>query len=117
MAGQARIGLGETLKQLRQELAEAQAEGADKRLRFEVTEAEVEFAVELSKEATPGAKVKFDVVAIGGVELGADGKIARGSTHRITLKLAVKDKQTDRNAEVANDTRRSWSDGGPASSG
>ncbi len=111
---QSRIGLAEALKQLRVELAEAQDESAGKRLRFEVTEAELEFQVEISKEAPPGAKVSFDVVAIGGVELGAEGKIAKGTTHRITLKLAVTDRETGRNAMVANQTERDWDGHGPA---
>jgi RNA 3'-terminal phosphate cyclase len=110
MSRQPRIGLAETLGQLRAELAEAQAKGADERLRFEIAEAEVEFQVAVSREATPGGKIKFEVVSVGGVELGADGKISKETTHRITLKLAVKDGETGRHAEVTDAAPRGWGD-------
>jgi hypothetical protein len=105
---QVQIGLAEVLTNLREELAEAQLAGLGSPLSIEVTEAEVELQVSLAKEATPGAKVKFNVVAIGGLELGAEGRVSREATHRISLKLAIKDRQTGRNAEVANHVQRSW---------
>jgi hypothetical protein len=104
----ARVGLAEVLGELRNELAEAQAVGTDRSLKFEVQEAELEFTVEVSKEAKPGAKVKIDVVAIGGFEVGADTMIGNATTHRITLKLAVLDQRTGQRAKVAEDRHGSW---------
>lgn len=106
MATVARIGLAEVLAQLRSELNEAQTAGAGERLQFEVQEAELDFLVEVSKEASPGAKVKIDVIAIGGIEAGTDVKLGQNASHRITLKLGVLDRRTERNARVAG--QRQW---------
>ncbi|MFF3088137.1 hypothetical protein OG749_09165 [Streptomyces nojiriensis] len=103
-----RVRLAEVLGELRNELTEAQAVGTGRSLRFEVQEAELEFTVEVSKESTPGAKVKIDVVAIGGFEAGANVKVGNVTTHRITLKLAVLDKRTGERAQVAEGRDESW---------
>ncbi len=108
MATVARIGLAEVLAQLRSELTQAQQASATERLQFEVQEAELDFYVEVSKEATPGAKVKIDVIAIGGFEAGSDVKLGHTSNHRITLKLGVADRRTERNARVAAQRQREW---------
>ncbi len=110
MSNTSPIGLAEVLSQLRADLSEAQRGGAHQRLRFEVTEAEVELEVAVSREAGPNAKVKIDVIALGGVELGAEAKRTAGTTHRITLKLAVVDEVTDRNAKISSDQARGWTD-------
>ncbi|MEV3923504.1 trypco2 family protein [Actinomadura coerulea] len=78
------IGLAEAIEQLRLELGAAQDVGADQQLRFKVTEVEMELLVELRKEGS--AKASFGVVAVG-----AEGKISKGSAHRLKLKLEVKD--------------------------
>jgi len=101
------IGLSETLRQLRRELADAQAKGDGERLRFEVTEAEVELAVQVTKEGGPEGKVKINVIGAG-VGLGTRGRFSRESTHRLSLKLAVKDATTGRTAEISDPTRRAW---------
>ncbi|WP_162907295.1 trypco2 family protein [Allorhizocola rhizosphaerae] len=108
MATVARIALAEVLGQLRSELTQAQQAGGNERLQFEVQEAELEFYVEVSKEATPGAKVKIDVLAIGGMEAGSDVKLGQTSNHRITLKLSVVDRRTERNARIAAQRHREW---------
>lgn len=105
-----RVGLSEVLGELRSELAEAQTVGTGRSLQFEVQEAELEFTVEVSKEAKPGAKVKIDVVAIGGFEAGAEATIGNATTHRIRLKLAVLDQRTGHRAKVAEDRHQSWND-------
>ncbi|GAA1264391.1 hypothetical protein GCM10009677_15270 [Sphaerisporangium rubeum] len=102
----ARIGLAEAIEQLRTELGEAQDAGADQQLRFEVTEVEVEFLVELRKEGS--AKASFGVLAIG-AEGNAEGKIARGSTHRLTLRLNVMDAALgSRHLEFADEEAHPW---------
>jgi NTP-dependent ternary system trypsin peptidase co-occuring protein len=103
-----RVRLADVLGELRNELAEAQAVGTGRSLRFEVQEAELEFTVEVSKESNPGAKVKIDVVAIGGFEAGADVKSGNATTHRVTLKLAVVDERTGERAKVAEDRDEAW---------
>jgi hypothetical protein len=105
-----RIRLADVLGELRNELTEAQESGAGRALRFEVEEAQLEFLVEISKEAAPGAKVKIDVVAIGGFELGADARLGSATTHRLALKLKVTDERTGRNAKVAAEQRQHWTD-------
>lgn len=99
------IGLAEAIEQLRRELGEAQDAGANQQLRFEVAEVEIELLVELRKEGS--AKASFGVLAIG-----AEGKIASSKTHRLKLKLNVKDEALGgRNVEVNDDRERPWDDG------
>lgn len=98
------IGLAKALAMLRQELGQAQDEGAGHQFRFEITEAEAEFVIEI--DADGGAEVGG---SIGVVTLKAGGHVSRADTHRLTLKLRVKDAATgDRNLEVHRDQARSW---------
>ncbi|WP_066950562.1 trypco2 family protein [Streptomyces lushanensis] len=76
------VELAEVIGQLRAELTEAMRQGENAGLRFELGPVELELTVSVDKEAGPGAKVRFWVV-----ELGADAKVARNSTQRITLTL------------------------------
>ncbi|MBQ1041487.1 hypothetical protein KBX03_03095 [Micromonospora sp. C72] len=110
MSKPSQIGLAEVLCQLRAELSLAQQGGDGQRLRFEVTEAEVELEVAVSREGGPGGKVKIDVVALGGVELGAEAKRSTAQTHRISLKLTVTDEVAGGNAKVSSTARRGWKD-------
>lgn len=80
------IELSEAIKQLREQLMVAMAEGADKVLHFRPNSVEVELALEMKQEGGVGAKIKFWVV-----ELGADGKIGRTSTHKLKLNLTPVD--------------------------
>lgn len=100
------IGLAEVLAQLRYDLAEAQEQGTTERLQFEVTEAEVELEVALTKERGPEGKVKIDVVAIGGFEFGGKSTTTGVNTHRVTLRLAVIDRDTGRPANVSSGKSR-----------
>lgn len=98
------IGLPEALSLLRQELAEAQDAGQGHQFRFEVVEAEIEFLMVVAAEGGAGAKVTFGVVLVGG-----GGKVSRSDTHRLRLKLNVKDAAAgDRNLEVRGRKTRSW---------
>jgi hypothetical protein len=72
------IGLAEAIEQLREELGAAQDAGANQQLRFEVVEVEMELLVELRKEG-------------GGKVVGADGMIASNTSHKLKLRLNVKD--------------------------
>ena len=98
------IGLAKALSMLRQELAQAQDEGQGHQFRFEITEAEAEFLVEINAEGSAEA-----CGSIGVVTLKAGGQVSRADTHRLTLKLRIKDEATGgRNLEVHRDQARSW---------
>ncbi|MET7708992.1 trypco2 family protein [Micromonospora sp. NPDC005413] len=105
-----RIGLAEVLGELRDQLTQAQALAMGRSMRFEIQEAELEFTVAVSKETKPGAKVKIDVVAIGGFEAGTDATIGNSTTHRITLKLGVVEELTGQRAKVAESRQESWNE-------
>lgn len=76
------IGLAEAVKAIRDELARAQLEGADEEIRFSVGPVEVEFEVAVVREGGANGKVKVWVV-----EVGASGKLARTTTHRVSVTL------------------------------
>jgi hypothetical protein len=98
------IGLAKALAMLRDELAQAQDEGAGHQFRFEITEAEAEFLVEINAEGSAETGG-----SIGVVTLKAGGKVSRAATHRLTLRLRIKDAAIGgRNLEVQRDQARSW---------
>ena len=98
------IGLARALALLRDELSQAQDDGAGHQLRFEITEAEAEFVVEVITEGGLEGKANFGVVS-----LGADGKVSTTGTHRLRLRLSVKDDATGgRNLEVHRQQNRRW---------
>jgi Trypsin-co-occurring domain 2 len=102
----ATIGLPKALAALREELAQAQDEGADHQFRFEITEAEVEFLVEVDAESGGEAGATIGVLA-----LKAGGKVSHADTHRLRLKLLVKDAAAGgRNLEVNRGQTGSWSE-------
>ncbi|MFD5516373.1 trypco2 family protein [Streptomyces sp. NPDC127066] len=97
-------GLAEALETLRAELDAAQSAGARRRLRFEIEEASLELLLELRSDVRPGMKLAFGVVT-------ADMAGTRGSTrtHKLTLKLKVRDEALGgRNAEVREERRQRW---------
>ena len=76
------VELASVVRQLRAELNEAMADAQGERLRFELGPVEMSLTVTVGREATPGAKVRFWVV-----ELGGDGTVSQSSTQRIKLIL------------------------------
>ncbi|MEU7736189.1 trypco2 family protein [Streptomyces griseus] len=98
------IGLAQAVEQLRQELGEAQDAGSDQQLRFEIDEVELELQVELTKGAGPQGKVTFGIVSVGG-----DAKVERASTHRLLLRLTVRDEALGgERAKVSRDQEKGW---------
>jgi len=98
------VGLSQALAMLRDELAQAQDAGAGHQFRFEITEAEVEFLVEVDAEGSGEAGG-----SIGVVTLKASGKVSRADTHRLRLKLLIKDAATGgRNLEVNRGESGGW---------
>ena len=99
-----RVELSAVLGQLREELDKAQKAGEGHQFRFEILEAEVELLMEVDAEG--GVK---GGVAIGVATFGAGGKVSRADTHRLLLKLHVKDAAAGgRNLEVGSDKSGSW---------
>ncbi|MFD9484783.1 trypco2 family protein [Streptomyces sp. NPDC059991] len=86
----------EAIEQLRTQLAQAQEYGKDARLQFRITEVEMEFLVEVRKDAGGSGGVRLGVV-----KLGADAKVSQGTTHRLRLKLDVRDTLTGDPATVS----------------
>lgn len=78
--------IAEAIEQLREQLTAVQEGSADARLRFSVTEVEMEFLVKVTK----GGGGKFGV-QIGLVTVGADGSVNKDNSHRLKLKLEVRD--------------------------
>jgi hypothetical protein len=98
------VGLSQALAMLRNELAEAEDAGRGHQFRFEITEAEVELLVEFDTEG--GAEAGGN---IGVVSVKAGGKVSRADTHRLRLKLLVKDAAAGgRNLEVNRGQSRPW---------
>lgn len=85
MAG---VELASVVRQLRAELNEALADAEGERLRFELGPVEVSLTVTVSREAVPGAKVRFWVV-----EAGADARVSREAVQEIKLVLTPVDTQ------------------------
>ncbi|MDX8145694.1 trypco2 family protein [Lentzea sp. BCCO 10_0061] len=76
------VELADLIGQLRSELTEAMHAGENEDLRFELGPVELELTVAVTKEAKPGAKVKFWVV-----ELGTDATLSSATTQTIKLVL------------------------------
>ncbi|WP_330327878.1 trypco2 family protein [Streptomyces pseudovenezuelae] len=97
-------GLAQAIDSLRAELGMAQDAGANQQLRFEIEEVHLELLLELRRDVKAGAKFAFGVVTAG-----VDGGVASARTHRLTLKLKVRDEALGgRNAEVNRQDIRSW---------
>ncbi|MES9855532.1 MAG: trypco2 family protein [Sedimenticola sp.] len=84
------IGLNEMVVALRKDLLTAQEEGAGQDLRFKVDEIDIEVDIVTTKEASPGASVKFWVY---NAELKT--KFSEVRTHRLCLKLTPKTSNGD----------------------
>jgi hypothetical protein len=76
----ATVGLAEAIDKIRAELAQAQARGADKDLRFRVGEVQLELAFELAKE----------IGAEAGVSCGSCRSVARARSRRRVPTLATR---------------------------
>ncbi|MEE1804153.1 MULTISPECIES: trypco2 family protein [unclassified Streptomyces] len=76
------IELSELIRELRQELNAAMADGQDEAVRFELGPVEVEATVAVDRAGSANGKVRFWVV-----EAGADASYTHAQTQRITLTL------------------------------
>ncbi len=98
MADEQWVGLADAVWALRSELTAAMAEGAGQRLRFELGEVEMEFLLEVTKEGSGEAGVKFWVISLGG-----RAGVSSGSTHRVKLVLTPKDVLTGHRATISDE--------------
>jgi hypothetical protein len=77
------IELSDLIRELRQQLTTALADGDGEVVRFELGPVEIEATVAVSREAGTDAKVRLWVV-----DAGMNGKYAQAQTQRITVTLA-----------------------------
>ncbi|MET4925408.1 hypothetical protein P3L51_24160 [Streptomyces sp. PSRA5] len=99
----ASIGLAAAVEELRQELYQAQDLGAGQQFAFGVEEAELELLLELRDSGKGDGKLTFGVATVG---VGAEHTTVR--THKLTLRLSVRDR-------AAGGTGPEISDGGTGS--
>ncbi|MFI7454410.1 trypco2 family protein [Nonomuraea sp. NPDC049714] len=78
----AELGLPEAIEQIRQELREAIAAGADAEIQFPVGEVTLEFQVGVTKTGEGSGKVKVWVL-----EAGAGGKVEHERVQKVTVVL------------------------------
>jgi hypothetical protein len=92
------IELAEMIAQLRTELSAAMSAARDEELRFELgaVELEAEFVVERS--GTAEGRVRFWVV-----EAGAGGHTGNSTTHRVTLTLEPRLRDSEARPQVSGD--------------
>jgi hypothetical protein len=77
-----RIGLKETIGELRAELSDSILAAGNEKLRFEVGTINLEFQVEVEHAAEGSSEIKFWVV-----ELGAKGTHTSTKTHTVRIEL------------------------------
>jgi hypothetical protein len=82
--------IAEAIEELRAQLTSVQKGSEDARLRFAVTEVEMEFLVQVTKGGGGNAGIRLGLVSVG-----ADGKASKGNSHRLRLRLEVRDTATD----------------------
>ncbi|MGW0993983.1 trypco2 family protein [Streptomyces sp. NPDC002523] len=83
----AEVGLAAAIAELRQELYDAQSEGVGEQFAFEIEEAQLELTLELREQGQLGGKVSFGVATVD-----ANGSQGSARTHKLVLKLKVKDR-------------------------
>jgi len=76
------VELASMIQNLRAELTQAMAAGADEQLRFELGTVQLNLTVAVESSAEPGVKVRFWVI-----EAGGDMKRSNASTQHIQLTL------------------------------
>ncbi|MFJ4007388.1 trypco2 family protein [Streptomyces sp. NPDC090023] len=101
MAG---IGLTAAIEELRQELYRAQDLGAEQQFAFGIEEAELELQLELRMSNKGDGKVSFGVATVG-----ANGEHSTVRTHRLKLKLSVRDRACGGSTpEISDPETGSW---------
>ncbi|MFF1656474.1 trypco2 family protein [Streptomyces sp. NPDC058255] len=95
------------IEELRQELYAAQDVAAEQQFAFEIEEAQLELLLELRQEGRVEGGLKFGVATIG-----SGGAAASARTHKLTLRLKVRDRATGGGrVEVNSRESGSWNEG------
>ena len=92
------VGLADAVRALRGELTAALGEAEGERLRFELDAVEMEFLLEVRKEGSAEAGVRFWVISVG-----AKGGVSSGSTHRVKLSLTPQDTATGGKPQISDE--------------
>ena len=87
----------EAIEQLRSQLTAVQEGSREAKLRFVVTEVEMEFLVEVTKAGGGSGGIRLGLVSVG-----ADGSVTRDTSHRLRLKLDVRDIESGDRATVSD---------------
>ena len=87
----------EAIEQLRSQLTAIQEGSREAKLRFVVTEVEMEFLVEVTKAGGGSGGLRLGLVSVG-----ADGSVTRDTSHRLRLKLDVRDSESGDRATVSD---------------
>lgn len=87
----------EAIEQLRAQLTAVQEGSKSAKLRFAVTEVEMDFLVEVRKGGGGSGGVRLGLVSVG-----ADGRLEMGNSHRLRLKLDVRDTESGDRATVSD---------------
>ncbi|WP_328972284.1 trypco2 family protein [Streptomyces sp. NBC_00239] len=100
------VGLAAAIEELRQELYAAQAQGAGQQFAFGVEEAQLELLLELRDSGKADGRLSFGVATVG-----AGGELTTVRTHKLTLKLSVRDRAAGGERPEINDRDSgSWSE-------
>jgi hypothetical protein len=94
------VTLAEAIRNLREQLVEATAEGKDSAIRFVPNSVEVELSITFNKEAEAGGGFKLFSL----VDLSGKAKVGDQATHRI--KLALQPVGRDGKPTLIGDTER-----------
>ncbi|WP_101255816.1 trypco2 family protein [Streptomyces barkulensis] len=98
------VGLAAAIEELRQELYQAQALGSDQQFAFGVEEAELEILLELRDSGKGDGKLSFGVATVG---VGGGHSTVR--THKLTLRLSVRDRAVGGSSpDISDDETGSW---------
>jgi hypothetical protein len=87
----------EAIEQLRSQLTAVQESSREAKLRFVVTEVEMEFLVEVTKAGGGSGGLRLGLVSVG-----ADGSVTKDTSHRLRLKLDVRDVESGARATVSD---------------
>ncbi|NUV59138.1 hypothetical protein G6W55_05480 [Streptomyces sp. CAI-85] len=98
------IGLAAAIEELRRELYAAQDAGAGQQFALEIDEAQLELLLEVRAEGRGEGRLSFGVASLSG-----GGAASQARTHKLTLKLKVKDRAAGgARAEIGHQESGSW---------
>ncbi|MER5991575.1 trypco2 family protein [Streptomyces viridosporus] len=98
------VGLAAAIEELRQELYQAQALGSGQQFAFGVEEAQLELLLELRNSGKGDGKLSFGVATVG-----VAGEHSTVRTHKLTLRLSVRDRAAGGTSpDISDDEAGSW---------